>query len=102
MRNGLAGVHHQVMKHFEFLGREMNRAAGFAHAVLHRIEFQLPMANRRAAIGILGISSAHRGTQTRGQLAQLKGFGNVIVGAEIQGIDLGLFLVCLLYTSRCV
>ena len=59
MRDGLAGVHHEVMKDFEFFRGEMNGATALHDSIFHGVEFEDAMTNQCIAVGVLGVSSAH-------------------------------------------
>ena len=69
------------MQDLEFLWREMNWLSTLQQAIFDRIQLELAMADDCVLVYILGASPAPRGAQSRGQFAQLKRLGNVVVGA---------------------
>ena len=90
MGDGAAGVHHEVVEQLELLGREMNGPAGFFNKVADRIEHDV--ADHDGGFDVVeGFAAADRGTQARGEFAQLEGFGNVVVGAGVERLDFALF-----------
>src|SRR5580698_6510578 len=89
MRHGLTRVHHQELKQFKLLWREMNSLTVLLNQVAGRVEPHIAYGyNCRFFIG--GFVATDRSAESRDQLAQLEGFGYVIVSACIQRFDFAI------------
>ncbi|MNF92159.1 hypothetical protein D3C84_747960 [compost metagenome] len=84
-RHHLAPVLHQVTQHPELVGGELDGGALVPHLGGRHVEPHPADLEDRAGIAR---RTAHQGMDPRHQLGDLEGFGEVVVGAGVQPLDL--------------
>jgi len=91
MSKDLARIAREQQQEIEFLGGEMYGAAGDGDGVSRRVDDKVAHLDRTVA-GAFG-SAAEMGAHAGEELLDAEGFGDVVVGAGIEGFNLGVLLI---------
>jgi NADPH-dependent 2,4-dienoyl-CoA reductase/sulfur reductase-like enzyme len=84
-RDDAAGMVHQIVEHLVLIGRQLHRRAVDGDLARGRVQAQV--ADFDGGRRVLGLA-AHIGAHAREQFAHVEGFGDVVIGAEIEALDL--------------
>ena len=89
----LAGMDHQQSQQIVFLGRELDLLASHASPMRRTRSTDEIARTNTGALALRLEAVAQRGAQARHQLLHAEGLGDVIVGAEIERLDLAALVV---------
>src|ERR1700758_625594 len=88
----LAGMHDQMTQQVEFLRRQLHLMAAPSDMAADQIDREVARdKDRKLALCLEGV--AQRRAQSRHQLGHTKGLADIVVGAEIEGLDLRALVV---------
>ena len=88
-----ARVRNQIVEKVEFLGRKVNGVAILAHQAPGRMNFNLADFDHFLGGNGRCFGSADGGADARGELSDVKGFGDVIVRTRFERFDLAFLIV---------
>ena len=80
-------MRHEAIEQVKLFGREMDDCARLPHQTALAVQFDLTNSNPGFTLALSLPGSPNRGPDSRGQFADVKRLGDIVIRTSIQGID---------------